>query len=126
VNHHDPVHNRASAAAVGPRIGKVAAWGLNLLFGLGILALAGGAVTVRVQTDRVAAPHRAVVLEARTLALQEELAQLDKSMDVVFHGLMEARGISSRARALVGLGHGAGASGEEILPAATTASSAGP
>ena len=112
---HDRGCDRAPERAADRRPGT-APWVLNLVLGAVVLALAAGVAAIRVETDRATARARAEAFEARTRAAQEETTRLQESMDLVFHGLMEAQGISSRARSLVGLEHGIVPYGQDVHP----------
>ncbi len=122
---HYPDDRDSPHHAAGTSRGTAVAWAVNLLLGMGLVALVVGGVVLRTETERVVSPERTEVLEARTLAAKAETARLERSMDAVFHGLMEARGLSSRARSLVGLDRGVIAYGQDVHPALPPSMAAG-
>ncbi len=97
--HHNPVPITRSAA----RIGRIAAFGLNLMVALSILALASGSFAVRTHTRTLDTDDLRQEIATHKEALQVELVDLNQSLDSVFQELLAARGVAGRARSLIGL-----------------------
>ncbi len=110
---HHPVPITRSAA----RIGRIAAWGLNLMVAFGALALVTGALTVHTQTRSIETPGRRAEIQAHTEALRTELVDLNRSLDDLFQGLLESRGQAGRARDLIGLHPYVDADSTGLIPA---------
>ncbi len=96
-HHHVPISRSAA------RLGRLSAWGLNLLVVFGVLALIGGAFTVRRQTRNLGSPAHVEAVEGGRAELQTELVNLNQSMESLFQGLLEAQSIAVKARSVVGL-----------------------
>jgi murein DD-endopeptidase MepM/ murein hydrolase activator NlpD len=98
--HSHPVPITRSAA----RIGRMTAFGVNLMVALSVLALASGSFAVRSHTRTLDTANLRQEIAARKDALQVELVDLNQSLDGVFQELLAARGVAGRARSVIGLG----------------------